>query len=273
MLTRDQERLEIFENFSIDYNLPKYNKNSGNESNSFISIGNSTGGSLTIDDQDVINTGDKNKTGIKHIFLKIKSLFKYKKEKDVKMTPYEFFKSVKNSTEELEIIEERSSAYEKMLINAKETGQTALREKLEDSISLIRSESQLIATGYKTVITEQQVVDFYKKSEKGLRLDYIRNFTRVIPNEIIKKKSELDQHEIFDNYVVLHYDPNETAFSKTKIEKDPILFGVLKNSNKLYFVADWIDEVCDLTLEKLIDEYGEDAINKNDLDVKIYNYE
>ena len=35
--------------------------------------------------------------------------------------------------------------------------------------------------------------------------------------------------------------------------KDPILFGVIKESNKLFYVGDWIDEHCDLTLEKFLE--------------------
>lgn len=34
--------------------------------------------------------------------------------------------------------------------------------------------------------------------------------------------------------------------------KDPILFGVIQGSRKLYFIGDWIDDYCDLTLEKMM---------------------
>ena len=43
-------------------------------------------------------------------------------------------------------------------------------------------------------------------------------------------------------------------------EKDPILFGTLDyEPDKLYFIADWIDEYCDLTLDKFVQ-----TIKKND---------
>jgi hypothetical protein len=42
--------------------------------------------------------------------------------------------------------------------------------------------------------------------------------------------------------------------TKAEVEKakDPILFGVLKGTRNLYFIGDWIDEYCDLTLDKFL---------------------
>jgi len=71
--------------------------------------------------------------------------------------------------------------------------------------------------------------------------------------------------KIFDNYVVLHYDPQGKASEMSAEEKaqelvrrrDPILFGVFRGSRKLYFVGDWKDEQCDLTLQEIVDKLGE----------------
>ena len=38
--------------------------------------------------------------------------------------------------------------------------------------------------------------------------------------------------------------------------RDPILFGLIKNSRKLYFICDWKTDTDDLTLEKLEKELG-----------------
>ena len=65
------------------------------------------------------------------------------------------------------------------------------------------------------------------------------------------KKIEADRLEVFDNYVVLHYDPDKKASDMTesekKVAKDPILFGVIFGSDRLYYIGDWIDpDFCDL---------------------------
>jgi hypothetical protein len=40
--------------------------------------------------------------------------------------------------------------------------------------------------------------------------------------------------------------------------KDPVLFGIIKETNKLYFIADWDDEFCNLSFEELADAIGKD---------------
>lgn len=91
-------------------------------------------------------------------------------------------------------------------------------------------------------------------------MDYIKNYARPIPQEVIDKKLKADNLHVFDNYVVLHYDPQKKSYAQTSKEKeierqkkaDPILFGLIKGSRNLYYVADWIDEYCDLTLDKFL---------------------
>jgi hypothetical protein len=122
------------------------------------------------------------------------------------------------------------------------------------------------SSGVDVYLSEGSLVRFYKASKKGLRLDWVANFTRTIPPEVATKKVRADEVGAFDNYVVLHYDPAEKAFSETEWEqlartsKDPILFGLMKGRRILYFVGDWIDEVCDLTLDQLADVIGKDAV-------------
>ena len=74
--------------------------------------------------------------------------------------------------------------------------------------------------------------------------------------------------------MILHYDPNNDATNITEKEKelrkDPILFGVLENSKKLYYVGDWKDEYCNLTLETMFAELGEDILTMNNKSVKTF---
>ena len=76
----------------------------------------------------------------------------------------------------------------------------------------------------------------------------------------------MNELEVFDNYVILYYDPEGIVYKETAHEeakrRDPIIFGVIAGSKKLYYVADWIDEYCDLTLDAFVDSLG---IEKEDL--------
>ena len=147
---------------------------------------------------------------------------------------------------------------------AKEMGQTALVEQLLGKILISKYESLLFAKGMRCKISEAQVVQFAKNSTKGVSLSYIKNFTRPIPEEVRKKKLEADSLHIFDNYCILYYDPKGIIYKQTQKEveeerrrkADPILFGMIEGSTDLYYIADWIDEYCDLTLEKFIEVSG-----------------
>jgi hypothetical protein len=185
----------------------------------------------------------------------------------VTLTVEEYFASMKNSVEELKLVNERARGYDAALLAARKNRQTALVEQLEGKLRVLRAETQLVAIGYTRFITEETVVAFTKKASRGLRLDWIRNFARVIPDDVLALKARADELDVFDNYVVLHYDPHGKSWAETQAQrqarrKDPILFGVLKDSRRLYFVADWIDEFCDLTLEDIADQMGSAAVEE-----------
>lgn len=175
-----------------------------------------------------------------------------------------FFKSVKNGVEELELVEHRMQGFLVAIEKAKENGQAALFEQLQSNVEGVRAETQLVAMKQVKYIEESRLVEFVKKAKKGLRLDWVGNFARTIPDDVTKKKLACDERRIFDNYVVLHYDPNKKSYAETQAQKeakkDPILFGVIKGRRRLYFVGDWVDEFCDLTLDQIADALGKDAI-------------
>jgi hypothetical protein len=166
----------------------------------------------------------------------------------------------------------RVEEYAELLVSANDMGQTALCDKIKEKINLYKYESILHAEGRIYKITEEQIVEFAKKTERGLRLDYIKNFTRVIPSDVQKEKKKADKLKVFDNYVILHYDPLKKNVAPTAKEKeadrkkkaDPILFGVIAESHDLYYITDWVDDTCDLTLDEFVKVMG---IKKEELEI------
>lgn len=239
------------------------------------SFGNTQGGTLILNSNPAMDTVVSNyntqlqvamdKSAKNNIFNKIKSLFK-KKESEVKedekyMDALQFFSMVKaTSKESVATYRDRVSDYLKSIHNAVTVGQTALVEDLLRGLVTNKYESVLFAEGLYYVVNEQQMVSFVKQCEKGIKLDYVKNFTRPMPQDIVDKIAKINQLEVFDNYVVLYYDPDGKIYKETAREeakrKDPIIFGVIAGSEKLYYVADWVDEYCDLTLEAFIDAIG-----------------
>ena len=239
------------------------------------SFGNTQGGTLVLNSNPAMDTVVSNyntqlqiameKSVKNNIFNKIKSFFK-KNETEVKedekyMDALQFFSLVKASSKEsVATYRDRVSDYLKSIHNAVTVGQTALVEDLLKGLVTNKYESVLFAEGLYYVVNEQQMVSFVKQCEKGIKLEYVKNFTRPMPQDIVDKIAKINQLEVFDNYVVLYYDPYGKIYKETAREeakrKDPIIFGVIAGSEKLYYIADWIDEYCDLTLEAFIDAIG-----------------
>ena len=250
------DNLLCFEHFAADKNLPKYRERRDADPGSIY---------LQADDFDmarlprlVVRPARVEPVGFwTRLWFKLFPRRHY-------MSVQEFFESVKNSPKEIEIIEERAAGFEKALMRAHETGQTALLEQLQAGLNAYRQETQLLSLGKTKYIDESSVVKFYKLSDRGLRLDWIANYTRSLPEDIVETKIRCDSLGIFDNYVVLHYDPKKKAYAETAKEreakKDPILFGLIRGRRQLYFVGDWIDENCDLTLDQIVDKLGKETV-------------
>ena len=163
----------------------------------------------------------------------------------------------------------RVRIYCDLITKARKLGQTAQEEKLLRALVVHIYESVLAVSGFNKYIDLKQLQDLQKKCTRLLDLDYLSNFTRIIPSDVAEKKIKADELHVFDNYVVLHYDPTgamNTAMTESEqlreMERkaDPVLFGVIEGSTKLYYIGDWIDEYCDLTWEQIVEKIGSSSL-------------
>ena len=238
-------------------------------------IANKTKGNarFTVEDSSMMTITDNRK---KSLVDNIKDFFSKKiqqnKEKKIanKFDVVKFFYDVKLSAEdEATKYRDRLAEYVNCIGIAEKSGQIALKEKLFNNLVINKYETILFSKGLVKAVTEETIVKLAKDSPKALALDYIQNYIRNIPISVIKKKLEIDQLEIFDNYVILHYDPNGVSYAQTNKEKeekkkrDPIMFGVIEGSTKLYYIDSWEDEYCDLTWDKMVDIIGKETIEKD----------
>lgn len=172
--------------------------------------------------------------------------------------PFTYFEAMKAAQTALQNIEEEGEKnFEVLLAQAKSCHQTALVDKLTNEKKRITREGMILAAGIKTYISEKDIVLANKNAPRAIRLDYVKNFVRFIPVELQNIIQYTYDEGLFDNYVILHYDPKKTGVEMTEKEKkkaaDPILFGIFEGSRRLYYLGDWIDEFCDLTMDKLLD--------------------
>jgi hypothetical protein len=295
-MINSRNQLLILEDFRVNNNLPKFNKKTSNNDTISINTGSFVIGSSTttalnwpqnpndlmgdtessIQDSNgrLVRLENKKQNWIVRQFNKL-FVDKFHEKKKTK-TIVEFFSTLATSLNELPVLAELGSYYEQSISNAKSANQTALFDSLTQKYGIVKSESVLIAKDLKKYLTEQQIVKFYEKTEKdkNLKLTWINNYIRPIPTTLVELKNNLDLLEVFDNYVILHYDPQNNSTDLTEQEKirkkDSILFGLIRNSRKLYYIGDWIDEYCDLTLEKLIETVKSDVNEINNDSVKTF---
>lgn len=273
-ITNDGRTLIVFDSFQIDYRLPKYTRLTKNEpGNDQMKVSILSGDTQSFRWAKTLSVNDGDSSDLVIVShsdwkRKLKNLFARNKEPKPTLSVQEFFKSVKNTQLELNVVKERAIGYEQAIQQAQDAGQTALVEQLKDQLVAARSEAQLYALGFTKYLDEEQLIQFSVKchGKPGLRLDWITNFTRTIPLEVLTSKKTCDARFIFDNYVVLHYDPHNKAFSETAEEKerkkDPVLFGVMAGRRRLYFIGDWVDEFCDLTFDAIADTLGKANIKE-----------
>lgn len=289
----DDNKLEIFENFRTDHKLPKFMKpksvyrmsKNESEDESMDASSMSEDDLPTTSDQfgisfessdekaawvvgnfTVRGRGQNQKHGFWAQLCRLFTRHNEPRSRGTIISISEFFASVKYSLRELKIMESRVSNYSIAMKQAEQAGQVALLEKLKKGLTVYHGETKLFAIDSKKYVTEADLVRFIKQAKKGLRLDWVSNFIRMIPLEILDRKVKMDELGIFDNYVVLHYDPDKKSWAETQAEiaarRDPILFGLISGSRNLYFVGDWIDEKCDLTLEQIIDQLGPSVVGE-----------
>jgi hypothetical protein len=168
------------------------------------------------------------------------------------------FDAVLTNPEELQVYDAKNKAVQGLVEKAQKSGQKSLVKKLNEELEVKKFENALVATGFKRYVSEQQLLSFVQGCTRGLCLDWIEHFCREIPDAVLATKHKADEVGLFDNYVVLHYDPDSRNTTKQDRDaaKDPILFGVIRGSRKLYFIGDWVDELCDLTLQQIVDKLG-----------------
>lgn len=271
----NNNKLEIFESFVVDNNLRRPDKAKSVNTNDILVDGwsfnenNNINGITfsenirTIDYMRYVYT--QNRTIINWFKLQFFEKFlgnKKLKNKDVIVfqSIENFFKEVHEAVRELNINVSSIDFYIDEIEQAVENGQQALVDILARKKNTVVKEVALSVLNNNTkYVEEDDIVKFYEKTKetgKFLKMTWIKNYTRVIPPEVIAQKKEYDKQYIFENYVILHFDKTGDAAQMTEKEKekvkDPILFGVFRDSRKLYFIGDWVDEYCDLTLDKFL---------------------
>lgn len=241
-----------------------------NNNNVNVYYGNSTGGGNF---SNVNTSGVLTYSGIDVALSTINGQWGVVTGKDKGYDPIIAFKYIKKKFNLIEgwTLKRRLKRLEKAFYKAVDNGQEALGEKILKDLAIQTRESFMYAKGVKKFIEYDDI----KKIKNNIRGGHISDtkfheYTRIIPKDVLKKKKKTEG--IFDGYVIYHYynkELEEKVQKKQKMSsdeiakmKDPILFGCIKENNRLYFIADWDDEYCDLSFEEIVSYVAEGKIDK-----------
>lgn len=181
-----------------------------------------------------------------------------------KMTPAEYFGVIKERKNHI-TDEDLKRYYDnclEMLNKYKITGQTKGMQKLMFHIECIEKEREIVKAGIDTFVYRDDI-EFYidNVADDVVKIIDIQSYEREIPDEIVEIIELVGG--MFDQLYIVFTDYTgdvERQVEEERRSKDPILFGVFQNRStrsvidRFYYLGDWVDEYCDLTLDKLVNE-------------------
>lgn len=186
-------------------------------------------------------------------------------DEKIELTPSQYFEGLKGAKKNITLgaLKKSYPAFIELGEKYRRLGQVESLKKLCFLADTLMKEEKLIELGITTYVYKDAVEDYIENvAGKAVKIIELSRYMREVPDEfveVVEKTSEL-----FDQFYVVFTDytgREERKVEKERRDKDPILFGVFKDgtsvSDRFYFLGDWVDEYCDLTLDKMVSEYTE----------------
>ena len=180
------------------------------------------------------------------------------------LTPQEYFDDVKDRKQHI-TDEQLAKVYDNCLELLNKyviTNQKKGAAKLIFHLECIEKEREIVKMGINTFVYRDDI-EYYidNVASNVVKIIELENYEREIPDEIVnvvaKVKDKFDQlYVVFTDYT----GDIERQVEKERKAKDPILFGTFQNPknntviDRFYYIGDWVDEFCDLTLDKMVNE-------------------
>ena len=185
------------------------------------------------------------------------------------MTPYQYFQFVKSKVNKMndDNLNKLYSISSELLEKYKKTGQVKAAKKLAFHIKSILKEKEIIDLGITKFVYRDDIENYIDNIAKDVvKIIELKNYPREIPDELVETIEKTK--DIFDEMYVLFTDYTGEVEKKVEKERDPILFGsfidrtVDEMSQRMYYLGDWVDEYCDLTLDKLVSQTNKSIVKE-----------
>lgn len=147
------------------------------------------------------------------------------------------------------------------------TGQTEGMKKLIFLIETVEKEREIVKLGIDTFVYFEDIEDYIDNVAKNVvKIIELERYERDIPDEVVEVIKQTKN--LFSKFYVVFTDYTGKVEKQVQKERDPILFGTFQDAKsktlleRFYFIADWEDEYCDLTLGRMVAEV-KDAKSKD----------
>lgn len=184
--------------------------------------------------------------------------------KNIELTPVEYFEQVKEKKQNI-TDEELKNVYDnclELLNKYKTTGQIKGMKKLLFHLQCIEKEREIVKMGVNTFVYRDDIEEYIDNIAKDVvKIIELENYEREIPDDIVETIDKVKDK--FDKLYIVFTDYTgkvERQIAKERRVKDPILFGTFQDPqnrtiiDRFYYLGDWEDEYCDLTLDKMVNE-------------------
>lgn len=184
--------------------------------------------------------------------------------KIIELSPSEYFDQVKERKTQITDME-LQKVYDnclELLNKYKITGQKKGMRKLMFHLECIEKEREIVKMGINTFIYRDNIEEHIDNVAKDtVKIIELENYEREIPDDIVELIGQVKDK--FDQLYIVFTDYTgkvERQIERERREKDPILFGTFQNQSsrtvidRFYYLGDWEDEYCDLTLDKMVNE-------------------
>ena len=264
LIDGNSPRLKVFRHLKADKTLPKHLVNG--------KVVKSNGSMMSLDEY--MNSADGmssyRRSNDEHVGVPEKwhdrLLRWFHKKTEKKEIPPMTFEEAKALLGERTIspdIENAAVRLKELVTKTRANGQVALSKRLETEYGNVMNEIVLVKNGLFHYLTEDDAVKLLQKADYGIRIDFWNDYPDFVPDDVMEAKRRADALCVFDNWCVMHYDPEGKALKQMEVEeyrRDPILFGMIVGSDRLYYVKDWKTDKDDLTIDKVCRTLGIEKI-------------
>lgn len=184
-----------------------------------------------------------------------------------KLDPQVYFDLLKDKKNKCtdEFLTDYLNIIEKELTKAMKLKQNFMVRRLAYATAIVPKERELIKQGVDVFVLREDIEEYIKEvADKAVKIIELEMYPRTIPDEVYEKVTKLQEQNLFDRFYIVYTDYTDEGtknVAEEKRRKDPIIFGAFEQKldgiwdifDRFYFIADWEDEYCDLTLSKMVD--------------------